>query len=431
MSSPDVIVIGAGVAGLRAAVSLSRRGARVLVLEAKAVLGGRASSFNDPQTGERVDNGQHVLAGCYHETFSFLQTLGTADRVRLQPTLDVEFVDRAGQRSRLRCPSLPAPMNLLAGLLDWTALGWADRLSALQMGKFPPASPYETVEQWLINNGQTARIREMLWEPLALAALNQSVTKAAAPPFARVLKDMFSGDARDAALGLPTLPLDQLVAEPARDLIEAAGGAVQLGSPAKVTLQHGAVAAVEARGNRWQGGSVICAAPWHALADVFTGDTSSLDTVLRAAATTDASPIASVNLWLDRPVLQTPFLGLPGRVMQWVFDKAQLFQETSHLTLVSSGAERVMTSTNEELTQLALRELREALPDSRSAQVLRATVVRERRATFSLAPGQPPRPSTRTAVPGLFLAGDWIETGLPATIESAAISGRLAAEAAA
>src|SRR4051812_40768217 len=108
--SPDAIVVGAGVAGLCAAVDLSRRGAHVVVLEARPLLGGRASSFNDPQTGDRVDNGQHVLVGCYRETFKFLADIGTADDVRLQPVLDVEFVDLSGARSRLRCPPLPPPV---------------------------------------------------------------------------------------------------------------------------------------------------------------------------------------------------------------------------------------------------------------------------------------------------------------------------------
>ena len=194
---PDVVVIGAGVAGLTAAVELAGRGARVCVVESKAVLGGRATSFNDPQTGQRVDNGQHVLLGCYRETFRLLNTIGTLDRVRLQPSLDVEFVDREGTRSRLQCPALPAPLNLVGGLFDWSAIGWTDRIAALKMagpirieqkglrarGKgltvtLQAASAGETVEQWLINNGQTARLREMLWEPLALAALNQSVREA-------------------------------------------------------------------------------------------------------------------------------------------------------------------------------------------------------------------------------------------------------------
>ena len=449
--SPDVIVIGAGVAGLNAAVELSRRGARACVLEAKAILGGRATSFNDPQTGERVDNGQHVLLGCYRETFRMLNTIGSADRVRLQTSLDVEFVDRAGVRSRLRCPPLPAPLNLLGGLFDWEALGWADRMAALKMARpiriaqtgrraegkgqtaaLQAASSGETVEQWLVNNGQTARLREMLWEPLALAALNQSLRQAAAPPFATVLGAMFGGDSRDAALGLPLCPLDELYAEPARRFIESRGGEVRIGVPAKVCLRNGSVAYVEARGEHIRAAAVIAAVPWYGLVDLFSGDTGGVESLRQAAAAaTQASPIASVNLWLDRRVLKTPFLGLPGRSMQWVFDKQQMFDgdNTSHLTMVSSGAERIMGLSNEELTDVALRELREALPETRPARVHRATVVRERRATFSLAPGQPARPGVRTGIERLLLAGDWIDTGLPATIEGAAMSGRLAAEA--
>ena len=449
MRSPDVIVIGAGIAGLRAAVELAARGARVSVLEARSVLGGRATAFHDPRTGERVDNGQHVLLGCYRETFSFLGQIGTDDRVRVQPNLEVDFVDRRGARSRLRLPTLPAPINLLAGLLDWTALDWRDRVAAVRLaqpiriaqseliarakGVAPAriaASPGETVEEWLINNGQTSRIREMLWEPLALAALNQSVRSAAAPPFAAVLAQMFGSGPRDASLGLPQCPLDELYADPSRRFIESHGGDVRIGSPARIYLQNGRAMHVEARGVRLLAGAVVAAVPWYAIPDLFFGDTAPVDALRTAAADTLASPIASVNLWLDHRVLQTPFLGLPGRMMQWVFDKGQMFEsDSSHLTLVSSGADEVMAVQNDELIALALRELREALPDARAAKVLRASVVRERRATFSIAPGQPKRPGTATEVPRLVLAGDWIETGLPATIEGAATSGRRAAEA--
>ena len=449
MISPDVVVVGAGVAGLRAAVQLAAHGARVTVLESKAVLGGRATAFNDPQTGERVDNGQHVMLGCYHETFAFLRQIGTEDRMRVQPSLEVDFVDRAGQQSRLRLPALPPPMNFVAGLLDWSALGWRDRLAALRLagpiriaqsakraegrGKMPSriaASPGETVEEWLINNGQTVRIREMLWEPLALAALNQSIREAAAPPFAAVLADMFGSGPRDASLALPTWPLDQLYAEPSRRFIEQRGGEVRIGSAARIHLKDGRLSHVEARGERIDTGAVVAAVPWYALVDLFAGDVAPLDAVRKAAAATAASPIASVNLWLSRRILRAPFLGLPGRTMQWVFDKQQMLEkDTSHITLVSSGANDAMTLENDDLIALALRELREALPESRSAKVVRASVVRERRATYSLAPGQPARPHTATQVKGLVLAGDWIDTGLPATIEGAAISGRRAAEA--
>jgi squalene-associated FAD-dependent desaturase len=439
---PDVVVIGAGVAGLRAAVELAERGARVCVLEAKAVLGGRATSFIDPHTGEQVDNGQHVLLGCYRDTFAFLRQIGTVDRVRLQANLDVEFVDSAGVRSRLQCPLLPPPFNLVGGLLQWEALGWRDRLAALNMarpiritqaqgkGHKIAASPGETVEQWLINNGQTARLREMLWEPLALAALNQSGRHAAAPVFARVLAEMFGSDPRDAALGLPGCSLTDLYAQPSREFIERRGGEVRVGSQARVFVDGDHLSHVEARGEQLKPYAVVCAVPWHALPDVFAGDTAAIDGVRRAAAATAPSPIASVNVWLDRRIMRTSFLGLPGRTMQWVFDKAQVFGEnTSHLTLVASGAEQAMGLTNDSLIALALHDLHEALPESRSARVVRASVVRERRATFSLAPGQPARPDTRTNIDRVLLAGDWIDTGLPATIEGAAVSGRLAAEA--
>jgi zeta-carotene desaturase len=143
-----------------------------------------------------------------------------------------------------------------------------------------------------------------------------------------------------------------------------------------------------------------------------------------------SSPIVTVNLWLDRPVMDTPLLGLPGRRMQWLFDKRLLLGgEASHLSLVSSGAGTIVGRSNDALAAIAHAEVIEALPPAREARLLRATVVREPNATFSLAPGAPRRPGVRTPFPNLFLAGDWIDTGLPGTIESAVLSGRLAAEA--
>jgi hypothetical protein len=144
----------------------------------------------------------------------------------------------------------------------------------------------------------------------------------------------------------------------------------------------------------------------------------------------ESMPIVTVNLWYDRPVMDELFVGLPGREMQWVFDKRQAFGESaSHLSLVSSGATALTGQSRDVLTALAAREIEAALPRARTARLLRATVVREKQATFSLAPGQPSRPATMTPVKGLLLAGDWIDTGMPGTIESAVISGHMAAQA--
>jgi len=442
-SHPDVIVIGGGFAGLSAAVALAGRGARVLLLEARPVLGGRAFSFRDPLTGDLVDNGQHLLVGCYRETFTFLRTIGADHHVRLQSELEVHFIDEEGRRSALRCPPLPSPLHLLGAILEWDALGVSDRLSVLGMvgplrlarrlargsdGRI--AVPGETVESWLVRNGQSERLRAMLWEPLALAALNQSPRVAAAPPFARVLGEMFGPDRHDAAIGLPVVPLTEMYVEPARRFIEACGGEVRAGAPAVVRVEGGRLAAVEARGESLRASAVVAAVPWFALPTLLAGETAALSAITDRASRTSPSPIVTVNLWLDRPVLEQPFIGLPGRPLQWVFDKRQAFgAAASHLSLVSSGAAPLVDLPNDALTHLAFDELCQAIPEARDSRLLRATIVREKRATFSLAPGQPPRPGTTTAVRGLHIAGDWIDTGLPATIESAVTSGHRAAAA--
>jgi len=440
--NPDVVVIGAGFAGLSAAVRLTKRGMRVLVVEARSRLGGRATAFSDRETGELVDNGQHVLLGCYTDTLAFLAEIDAMANVDVQRQLSVTMIDRDGRRSRLVCPMLPSPLHLIGGIVEWDALGWSDRLSVLRMAgplrrarrSLRPgateiaASPGETVEAWLVRNGQTARIREMLWEPLALAALNQPVTDAAAPPFARVLAEMFGPDPQAAAIILPAKPLHQMYAEPARAFIERGGGVVRTGAPASIVVGAGG-AAVESAGERWAPRAIVSAVPWFALDGLIAGDRSPLGDVIDRANRMTSSPIVTVNLWFDRIVMDEPFLGLPGRAMQWVFDKRLVFGgSASHLSLVSSGASPLVAKTNAELVAAAHQELSDAMPDVRAARLVRSTVVREPRATFSLAPGQPARPGAATAVPGLFLAGDWIDTGLPATIESAVRSGHGAAE---
>jgi len=275
----------------------------------------------------------------------------------------------------------------------------------------------------------------MLWEPLAVAALNQPIDQAAAAAFAAILRPMFGRNPRNAALALPVKPLDEMYALPARSYLEQRGGVVRVSSPATIRGHH-----VLIRNERLTAPAIICAVPWYALSDLLPEPPAALGRVLDAADRTDASPIVTVNLWFDRVVIERALVGLPGRTLQWVFDKRAVFgppspeasarQVPSHLSLISSGAEAVVARSNQELIDLAMAEVSEALPAVRSASLLRAVVVREKKASFSVAPGQPPRPLTRTGVPGLLLAGDWIDTGLPATIEGAVISGHWAAEAA-
>ena len=459
--SPDTIVIGSGFAGLSAATALAEAGARVLVLEARPGLGGRATAVTDRDTGERVDNGQHILMGCYDETLRFLQRIGTQNQVRWQAGLAVSMIDRRGAESTLQLPAVASPLHFLGGVLAWDALTWRERASLMRIGpalggteaparrddgevsalRHDGEAPAlrnagegsalrdETVRQWLTRHGQAERLCELLWEPLALAALNQSLDQAAARYFVTVLRRMFGSNPMAAALVLPAVPLDELYAEPARAWLIARGHEVRTNAPARVEVGGGRVRAVRVRDERLEAEEVISTVAWHALGDLFDEPPPELAATLRDAAALGSLPIVTVNLWFDRPVMRDALVGLPGRHFQWVFDKRAIFGGgSSHLSLVSSGAELIVAKGNDELVRMALAEVRGALPAARAAVLRKATAVREKRSTFSLAPNAPPRPHTETAIEGLYLAGDWIDTGLPATIESAVVSGHRAAQ---
>jgi len=430
----DAIVIGGGFAGFSAATALVEHGAKVLVLEARPGLGGRATAFTDPETGERVDNGQHILMGCYTDTLAFLDRIGAGDRVKWQTGLKLSMIDRQGQHSVLSLPALPPPLNFLAGILSWDALSWAERFSVLKIGgrlRSPKNGPINlSVHDWLLKNGQAPRLLELFWEPLALAALNQSIDQAEATTFLRVLERVFGPDPSASALVLPAVPLDQLYAEPARAWLTGRGSEVRVNSPAKVLIDGCRIRGVRVRDQVIEAPLVIPTVPWHAFHALFDEAPPELAQTIRHATALASLPIVNVNLWFDRTVMHEPLVGLPGRNFQWVFDRRALIGgDVSHIAMTSSGAESIVARTNDELTAMALSEIRQALPSARSAMLKKSVAVREKRSTFSLAPDAPPRPQTRTAIDGLLLAGDWIDTGLPATIESAVISGRLAAEA--
>jgi squalene-associated FAD-dependent desaturase len=442
----DVVVIGAGFAGLSAAIRIADAGLRVAVVEEAPRLGGRATAFTDRETGERVDNGQHVLFGCYRETYAFLRRIGTDALAPLQRRLALTMVGPDGRASRLQCPDWRPPWHLVGGVLRWSALPFSDRLTAFRLRHIledvrregaeavalrVPAA--QTVSAWLGAHGQSTRLSEWLWRPLAIAALNQSPDEAAAGPFVRVLGELFGPRVEDSAIGISSVPLDELFAEPAARVIETRGGVVLRKSPARIHVdQTGAIESVNAGTSRIDARVVISAVPWHALGRIWDGETPpSIQPLVENGTALGSSPIVTVNFWFDGPVLTEPFIGLIGGPMHWVFDKSAIFgEQAGHLSVVSSGASDLASMDNAAITGAVLEQLQRALPLSRSRKLLRSVVVREHRATFSLAPGGPARPVAATALPEFYLAGDWTDTGLPGTIEGAVKSGRTAAEAA-
>jgi squalene-associated FAD-dependent desaturase len=440
----DAVVIGAGCAGLAAAVRLAARGAKVVVAEQAPRLGGRATSFVDRDSGERVDNGQHVLFGCYRETYALLNQVGAAGHAPLERSLELTMAGGLDGRSYLlHCPDLPSPWHLLFGVLTWAAVPVSDRVAAIHMRELlqdahrlkpefvaSRVDPSLTVTEWLIRHRQPVSMRKWLWNPLAYAALNQNPDDAAARPFVRVLAEMFGPDPRAAAIGLPRVPLDDLMAAPAVAFVEARGGTVMTRRPARIAMNGERIASVKVGESVVRSPVVISAVPWHAFGGLWEESVPPvLGDVAKAAAAMRATPIVTVNLWFDARVMdaRTPFIGVADGTSQWIFDREKITGTGGHLSAVSSGAVDLLRLDNSELIRRAEADVRRVLPAATHARLTRALVIREPRAGFSLAPGAPARPKTVTPLNGFLLAGDWTDTGLPATIEGAVRSGNAAA----
>jgi len=432
------MIIGGGLAGLAAGVALAEAGKRVCLLEQKPHLGGRARSFADPATGAVVDNGQHLFMGCYHSTIQFLKTIGTIDRVNFQPRLSVPFMDRDGRLSRLDCPDWPAPWHLLLGVLGSGSFAFRQKLQVLRLGSDlrnggGGASPTseESVTTWLGRRGQSEALQRKFWDLLCIAAMNEDPRIASAQLFERVLRLALFSSPADSRLGIARVGLSECYTAAAAAYIEARGGRVQTGRSVKrLLVAEGECRGVELTdGELLKGAPVVSSVPWHQLAVLLPGDLLRSQPTFAAALALRPAPIISINLWFDSPITNLEFVGLRGTTIQWLFDKSRILGAHDHYySLVLSGAHEHVSRSKEELLAIALRELGEMLPAARKAKLLHSLVIKERFATFSPSPeAEPLRPAARSPIKGLYLAGDWTATGLPATIEGAVQSGYTAA----
>jgi hydroxysqualene dehydroxylase len=445
----DVLIIGGGFAGLTAGVALSKAGRRVRLLEQRPHLGGRAYSFRDSHTGTVVDNGQHILMGCYHATLEFLKEIGTSDRVQFQPQLAIQFLDRSGRLTALRCPGLPAPWHLLAGVLASNNFDLREKLEVLRLEyRWRHARngfERQSVDEWLQSVGQSEGLRRNFWDLLCIAALNEDPRIASAVLFKRVLRLALFGSPSDSRIGLPRAGLSDCYTQAAATYIATRGGRVETGRSVSELLISGGgtsgrpqVANSEPRlvcqglrtadGEVVQARTVLSAVPCFQLGRLLPPDLLSsfpAVTALRPAA------IISINLWFDRPVTNLDFVGLRRTTLQWLFNKGKILGSSEgYVSLVISGAHRHIHRSREELLAIALRELGDLLPAARHARLTHSVVIKERFATFSpRSDAEDIRPPSTTPVRGFYLAGDWTATGLPPTIEGAVKSGYTAAQA--
>jgi len=431
---PHVAVVGGGLAGIRAALTCADAGARVTLLEARPRLGG--ATYSTRLGGLDVDNGQHVFLRCCDAYRALLARLDVEDRVFLQPRLDVPVLAPGGRVHRLRRHRLPAPAHLLPSVLGFGHLPLGARLhAALTAGRLKaldrsdPRSDETSFAAWLTRQGESALAIERFWDLLVVATLNVSSERASLAQAAMVYQTGLLGDAPAADIGWSRVPLSQLHGEPAAVALEKAGVR---------TLVRAAVRAIETEedlavridGERLAADAVILAAPHEAAADLLPRAAGVDRGGLRALG---RSPIVNLHVVFGRPVLDMPLAAGIDTPLQWMFDRSESagLEPGRYVVVSLSAADRWVGCSREALRRVFLPAFEALLPTSCGAGVESFHVTCERAATFAAVPGTGRlRPGPRTALPGLFLAGAWTDTGWPATMEGAVRSGAAAARAA-
>ena len=430
------LVLGGGLAGIAAALDLAESDYRVTLVEARKRLGGRASSSVLP-SGRLLDNCQHVVMGCCTALIDLYRRLDVLHLIDWHD--EVRFIDRHGAHDVLRPSFLPAPLHLAASALTFRSISATAKLAIARamaaLIKIPPASRQAfasiTFADWLRQHRQPADAITRFWTPVIVSALNGPPEDVAASYAIQVFQEGFLANRAAQRIGIPRVPLLDLY-EPARRLIARHGGEVMTGVGVEQLLfEDGRIVGAELlNGNRLSADAYVSALPHARLAEVAPEALLQADPRIARASHLRPSPILGVHLWYDRRVTDLPHFVLFDSPLQWVFNKGVDAAGRHHLHAVVSAADEWMSVPPERIVTRAEEELSTHLPAARSAIVVEARAMKERRATFRPAPGSDAfRPAAAGPVPNLFLAGDWCRTGWPATMEGAVRSGRLAAAA--
>lgn len=431
MSVPhfDAVVVGAGLAGLAAASALSGAGAKVLILERKPFVGGRAYSYQHPALDEVVDC-QHVLLGCCTNLVALCRMAGVAERIRWYDRLTFLTPD-GGKPTTLQPGMSPAPLHTSFDFLTAPMLGLADKVAIarglMEFLRGYPQDDTESFATWLKRTGQTERAIRHLWEPVIVGALNDSFENCSTKYAGQVFHESFLKSAEGGRLGIPTLPLSDFYSYVAEATVRQ-GAELRL-SQSVTGLEHGANGEwlIHTSEGNFAAHNVVVATPFQQAQELLPQGAASIGGFRNA-------PITTIHLWFDREITDLDHAVLLDTGIQWIFHKSRIRgwekERGSYVELTISASFAQLKQTREEILSSALRELSMFFPAVREVKLVKSGILKEARATFSVTPGlDAHRPAQETGLPGLFLAGDWTRTGWPSTMEGAVRSGYLAAEA--
>ncbi|QDU63730.1 15-cis-phytoene desaturase [Planctomycetes bacterium Pan216] len=438
--APRVTIVGGGLAGLAAASVLATREVKVTILEARPYLGGRASSFRDPTNDALLDNCQHVSMGCCTNLADFCERVGIADLLKDEETL--YFQDERGRLSTMRSAPLPAPFHLLPSFLRLRHLSLGEKARIARglhaLFRTPTVGSDVSFRDWLMANGQTARTCDRYWGVILVSALNESLDRIDFRYARQVFVEGFAMNPRASVVKVPSVTLHEFYGERLERWLADHGVTVRLNSAVKLlSSNEGTIGDCRLRsGEVVTADHYILAIPGQRVLSLLPVEFAEHEDALARIGQMEYSPITSVHCWFDRPVMDLPHLVVIGRKIQWLFKRTA---ETSATAATDEGcylqavvsASRELVSLGKDAIQAAiLEEIVEMFPEARDARLEHCRVVTERTATFSVTPGiDRLRPTQRTAIGNLWLAGDYTDTDWPATMEGAVRSGYLAANA--
>lgn len=434
-----VAIIGGGLAGLAAAEALSARRFDVTILESRPRLGGRASSFEDKASGVKIDNCQHVSLGCCTNFRHFCDQTGLSAAFETQQEL--VFIGSDGIENRFAAQALPAPFHLTNAFRRISYLSHRDRISiARGLAALAKATPdelkHKVFSEWLVEHRQTEASIRRFWHVVLVSALSESLDRIEATHARKVFVDAFLANREGWKVQIPVSPLDELYGTRLTSHLERHNATVRLGAGAKrLHIDAGGVRQVELRnGERIPADHFILAVPHHLVRSLLP-EPLSAQPEIESLDQIETAPISSVHLWYDRPITPLKHAVLVDRFSHWIFARtnphsdSQVDDRHFYYQVVISASRELAAISSAEAIATVDKELKDIWPAASDAKLLHSRLVTEHRAVFSVMPGcDELRPIQQTAIENLQFAGDWTQTGWPATMEGAVRSGYLAAQ---
>jgi squalene-associated FAD-dependent desaturase len=435
-------VVGGGVAGLAAACALAQDGYAVELFEQRPYVGGRASSYLHPGVAEVIDNCQHIVLGCCTNILDLLRRAGAEDVMRWSD--GITFLEPGGRQTKLKPAPLPAPLHSTPSFVMAKALRLRDKIAiaraiAVFLKGSHPEDDRENFADWLQRTGQTTRSIEHFWKPVLFSALNEDPDRISVRYAAKVFREAFLFSAEAGRMGVPRVPLSEMYGRVAA-AIESAGGKIHLRSTVEKLCRDEASGQWRLRAGEQTENfdAVVLALSFEGMQKLLPAlpEGAPRARLERLLSGFSHSPLTGIHLWFDREITELEHAVLLDTTVQWLYNTSRIQPERQSLRgghlieLVVSASKSLVPMERQAIIDLALRELALFFPAMQQARLLKAAVVKEVRATYSIVPGLDElRPGAESGWPGLMVAGDWTATGWPSTMEGAARSGYLAAEA--